>query len=296
MRECHQHLWKAGESMMSCDAEPDQPGNDYMGKLWSGNGLSELSSVRLRWPALESLPQPVIKCWPPPTRTCPRAEVLSTAGRWSLSSWGTSPSLEGASAGSSECPPWTVCKLIRLDQLAETAMQLRSMMTGLPGTVRDQGIRRMQQNSLGDIAGEARRKKDDQDSGSQSPASMLPLSQPLQLLGTIRSSQHYESDDVYAPTFEAQRLKVPIQVTQLVVVGALITRTFAGFRVHPDCLTTWTPNNCSNILSIRWKRKKTANCPWIWQCALISRQFCWNCGSESLKVVNSNTVWQLVPW
>lgn len=92
------------------------------------------------------------------------------------------------------------------------------------------------------------------------------------------------------PCSEAQSLKVPIQVTQPVVVGALILNLCwlkSPYSWLPHYLNS---NQLCNILSIRW-RKKTKNWPLnLAMCTYQQRQFCWNCGSESLKAENSNTV------
>lgn len=149
----------------------------------------------------------------------------------------------------------------------------------------------MQQNSLGDVAGEAREKRATRRLWKPSQASMLLLSLPLPFL--VQFDHHSTMNQTILsspPHFEAQRLKVPIQVTQLVVVGALILNLCWLQSPHP-----WLPHYLNskqlcNILSIRW-RKKTTNSPLnLAMCTYQQGQFCWNCGSESLKVVNSNIV------
>ena len=54
----------------------------------------------------------------------------------------------------------------------------------------------MQHNSLGDVAGEARKKKSDQETLEAKSSKHATTITPTTVLGTIRSSQHYESDDL----------------------------------------------------------------------------------------------------
>ena len=86
-----------------------------------------------------------------------------------------------------------------------------------------------------------------------------------------------------------------IQVTELVVVGALILNLCWLESPH-SWQPHWTPNSkllnskqLCNILSVRWG-KKTKNWPLnLAVCTYQHRQFCWSCGRESLKAAHSHT-------